>query len=333
VMPSRTATLWVLLLLLVIAVPAAAQLDMYAATHPFALPTATTTRLVGMGGFSSCIPDAGFANPAFAGALTDESAVLRGSVTSFDGGLRLNSQQASFAMPLQSNRQGVQISFFHLGSNDAPFAGFGTPAQLSMCEDDISLHYGRRLTDHWLAGVAVSPLFHNSMGVIVPGAPDPLAHLKSKADWGCRIGTVYELGDRGWIGAVYDRYDESVTGSGAVFGATPVDATSHSEEIVVGVAYRVTDRVLAAVEWQQLSMHLGAVENAEAGVRVGCEARLGDSLALRVGSNQGGLSAGVGWNQDGWSVNYAYVQDWNENIFGATYGGSDTHSFEATYTW
>ncbi|MEI6503614.1 MAG: hypothetical protein WCP21_21615, partial [Armatimonadota bacterium] len=51
--------------------------EMYAATHPFALATATTTRLFGMGGFVTCIPDAGFGNPAFAGTLTDTTAVLR----------------------------------------------------------------------------------------------------------------------------------------------------------------------------------------------------------------------------------------------------------------
>jgi len=36
-------------------------------SHLFALSTATTTRLSGMGGILTCINDDGFANPAFAG--------------------------------------------------------------------------------------------------------------------------------------------------------------------------------------------------------------------------------------------------------------------------
>lgn len=179
-MPSRTATFWSLLLLVSGAVPAAAQVEAqaarYAVSHPFALPTATTTRLFGMGGFSNCIPDVGFANPAFAGALTRDSVVLRNSVTSFAGDLGLSSQQGSFAMPLRDNRQGLQVSAFSLESNDALFGGFGVPSLLSVAEYDVSVHYGRRLTDRWLAGVAVSPVFHNSLNGGAGGrAGDPHA--------------------------------------------------------------------------------------------------------------------------------------------------------------
>jgi hypothetical protein len=332
VMPSRTATLWGLFVLLVAVTPAAAQLDMYAVSHPFALPTATTTRLTGMGGFASCIPDVGFANPAFAGALTADAIVLRQSVTSFDGDLGLDCQQGSFAMPLEKDRQGVQVSAFRLGSNDALFGGFGVPALLSVQEYDVSVHYGRRLSPDWLAGVAVSPVFHNAVDLVPVGVPGSLMHLAAKADWGFRLGTVYEIGDRGWVGAVYDRYDEDVNGSGQAFGGS-VSATFHSEEIVTGVAYRFTDRLLAGVEWQQLSHRGPGVDNDEAGLRFGVEGLLSDGFAVRMGSNQGGFSAGFGWAGSGFSINYAYVQDWNDNIFGEVYGGSKTHGFEATYSW
>jgi len=330
---SHVLTMWVVLSWLVVVVPASAQIDTYAVTHPFALPTATTTRLFGMGGFSSCIPDVGFANPAFAGALTRDSVVVRHSMTSFAGDLNLNSQQGSFAMPLESNRQGLQVSVFRLDSNDAPYGAFGAPTLLSLSEYDVSVHYGRRLTSNWLAGVAVSPVFHNSVNVAPVGAPGSVMRLTAGADWGFRLGTVYELGDRGWIGAVYDRYDESVDGTGLPFGGVPVTATFHSEEIVTGIAYRLTDRLLAGVEWQQLSHRSGGLENAEAGLRFGCEGLLGDGLALRLGSNQGACSVGLGWADDDWSLNYAYIQNWNDNLLGDVYGGSDTHSFELTHSW
>lgn len=323
----------VLTLLLVVALPATAQIDTYAVTHPFALPTATTTRLFGMGGFSSCIPDVGFANPAFAGALTRDAVVLRQSVTSFEGDLGLTCQQGSFAMPLEDNRQGLQVSAFRLNSNDALFGGFGVPAELSFSEYDVSVHYGRRLSHDLLVGVAVSPVFHNRVSVGPDGAPGAIMRLKAKADWGCRVGGVYELGDRGWLGAVYDRYDETVNGNGVPFGGVPVEVTFHSEEIVAGAAYRFTDKLLAGVEWQQLSHKSGGLENAEAGLRFGIEGQMSDGLALRLGSNQGGFSVGLGWADPNWTLNYAYVQDWNKDVFADAYGGSKTHSFELTRSW
>jgi len=330
----RHALPWGLLgLLLVVALPATAQIDSYAVTHPFALPTATTTRLFGMGGFSSCVPDAGFANPAFAGALTRDSVVLRKSVTSFEGDLGFTCQQGSFAMPLERDRQGLQITAFRLNSNDALFPGFEGPTTLSFSEYDVSVHYGRRLSSNLLAGVAVSPLFHNGVRFDVAGAPVSIARMRSKADWGFRAGAVYELGDRGWIGAVYDRYDETVNGAGPMFGPSPVEAKFHSEEIVTGIAYRFTDRLLAGVEWQQLKHETDGLDNAEAGLRFGLEGRLDDGLAFRIGSNQSAFSTGLGWSDKTWSLNYAYIQNWNDNIFGDVYGGSKTHSFEVTRSW
>ena len=330
--PSHALRMWAVLLLLAAAVPAAAQVDLYAVTHPFALPTATTTRLFGMGGFASCIPDVGFANPAFAGALTRDAVVLRNQVTSFEGDLGLVGQQGSFAFPLEANRQGMQVTAFRLHSNDAAFGGFGVPATLSLDEYDVSVHYGRRLDSRWLAGVAMSPVFHNSLDVTADGAPAPLAALRAKAEWGGRVGVVYELGDRGWIGAVYDRYDEKVRASGLSLGGAS-STTFHSEEIVTGIAYRLTDRFLAGVEWQQLSHKRGSRDDDVAGLRLGCEGLLDDGMSFRIGDNMGSFSIGVGWANADWSVNYAYIQDWNDNLLHDVYGGSETHSFEVTHSW
>lgn len=332
-MYHRPRAMWAIVCLLVLsALPAVAQIDLYAVSHPFALPTATTTRLVGMGGFSSCIPDAGFANPAFAGALTRYSAVARKSVTTFDDELRLNSQQGSVAVPLKENREGLQLSGFQLQSNDAALLFGDAPAELSLSEYDLSIHYGRRLSPNWLVGVTLSPIFHNRVEFRAAGAPVSLLRLEAEADWGFRIGTVYQLGDRGWLGAVYDRYNEDVTATGlAVGGGLQQDFRSH--EVVAGAAYRITDRILAAVEWQQLGSSGAGTSNEEAGWRIGAEAQLSDQLALRAGSNQGGLSLGFGWTDGDWSANYAYVSDWNEGIFEQPFGGSDTHSFELTRSW
>lgn len=305
---------------------ALAQIEAYAVTHPFALATATTTRLFGMGGISSCIPDRGFANPAFAGQLTGPSAVAREATTSFDWGLRLSGLQGSVAQPLNDNVDGVQITGFQLSSNDAVVPGV-PPLMYSMAETDVSVHYGRRLAGPWLVGIAVSPVFHNALNIDTPLGP--LLRTRSKADWGFRVGGVYEIGARGWIGATYDRYDENVVATGALVGGGPVSATFHSQEMIAGAAYRLDGHWLAAVEWQELSSRGAGVRVVESGLRGGLEGRFKD-LSVRVGSNQGASSLGLGWAWRGFVLNYAYIKNWNHRIFGPGMGSSNTHSLEVT---
>ncbi len=101
----------------------------YATPHLFALPTATTTRLFGMGGFVTCIKttrlfgmggfvtcikDVGFGNPAFAGTLQAGQGLARYSTTDFDGGLKMKGMQVSYAQPLRPGQSGWQVTYFSL---------------------------------------------------------------------------------------------------------------------------------------------------------------------------------------------------------------------------
>lgn len=332
---SRTLTLFCVSLFIVMSLAASAQPPppdpgMYAATHPFSLATATTSRLFGMGGFVTCIPDAGFGNPAFAGTLTDTTAVLRQSTTSFSTGLEFTSQQFSVATPLRENKSGLQITGFRLTTDDSLPAAFPPGNSTTLSEYALALHYGQRFGDRLVFGIGLSPVFHNEAANSFPTG-DNLFRLESSSDRGFRLGGLYQLGPSSWLGAVYDRYDENVIASGPAYGSAALAFSYTSEELVLGYSRKLNDTVLAAVEWQQLSTEGNGTRQGDSGFRVGLEATLDNNVTFRAGSNDGSLTLGLGLQSHRLSLNYAFVDNWNQDMVEAALGSSETHQLEAAY--
>ncbi|MEN6549505.1 MAG: hypothetical protein ABFE07_25965 [Armatimonadia bacterium] len=340
---QRAAVVALVLAALAAVSPCFGQPEMYALSHPFALPTATTTRLFGMGGFVTCIPDRGFANPAFAGALTDTSVVARQSLTSFESGLRFKGQQASLAFPLKDDKRGMQIVGFRLTSHPSSIP-MPTPVPsalaISMSEYELSLHYGQRVSHDLLLGVGVGPVFHNSFNLSVVPSGHELAQITSESDKGMRLGAVYECGSRARLGFVYDCYDEDVVASGHAIGGDGLPFSFTSKELAFGLSYQLTDQLLGAIEWQQLSTEQDAsdlgpgMKFGDAGWRIGFEGVSETKWAYRVGSNDGAISLGLGYlGDDDWTFNYAFIRDWNKDLIGELMGPSNTHQFELSYKW
>ncbi len=324
------------LALLVAATPAFPQAEFvasYATPHLFALPTATTTRLFGMGGFVTCIKDVGFGNPAFAGTLQAGQGLARYSVTDFDGGLKMKGAQVSYAQPLQPGRDGWQVTYFNLDSDAGTVSAGGVNAQATYEEQDLAVHYGRRIGDRWVLGMGVSPLFdtetnYNAGPPLPPGSSE---RLQSDVDFGFRLGGLYEVDELSRLGFVYDHYRENVSWSGTILSAGSAGFTS--EEIAIGLSRQVSEQVLAAVEWQQLTTEGVGAKVGDSGFRLGTEVALNETWTARAGWNDGSLSLGAGWVGDGWSAQYAFINDWNDDMVGASLGGSDTHQFEVRRQW
>jgi len=333
---KHTLSLWVLVSigsLLVIPTPIFSQgLDTYALPHLFALPTATTTRLFGMGGFVTCIKDAGFGNPAFAGTLESSHAVGRLSLTDFDSGLDLTGMQFSAAAPLDANRRGWQVTWFELDSSSGTLMTPGGPILVTINEDDLAVHYGYRLSETWIVGIGMSPVFRTATDLRNPLTGDLLAHIESEADFGFRLGALNQFDSEGWAGFVFDKYDEDVTASGPMVGGS-ASAEFTSKEMAIGISRRLSDRVLGAIEWQQLTTEGAGVKIGDAGIRAGVEVQVDENWAVRLGTNDGALSLGLGVVSQDWSFEYAFVSDWNDDSVGAAVGGSDTHQFEVRRSW
>jgi hypothetical protein len=326
---------WIVVLvcsLLVAVVPAHAQLQNYVIPHLFALPTATSTRLLGMGGFMSCINDAGFANPAFAGTLTHYAATGILTTTDFAGGLDLETNQVSVAIPLQKGVQGLQLTGLSLRtSSQGLVASRAGPVRASIEEGDAAIHYGHSFGSHWAAGVGFSPVFSTSSDVSEPTSGAMLEHLHSTPDFGSRLGGIYRM-DGGCAGLIWDNYREHVEGAGLALGGT-ASGTFTSEEVVAGVSHQLGDRVLGAVEWQELRTEGVGTTTCHTGWRAGVEVTPAQNWTVRLGDNDKALSTGVGLQSKAWSFEYAYVSDWNHQALKSVLGDSETNSFEVRYAW
>ena len=326
--------LWATLALVVATPPVVAQSEFvasYAMPHLFALATATTTRLFGMGGFVTCVPDVGFGNPAFAATLQTAHAGVRHSETDFDSGLGVSGTQVWYNRPVRPDYSGWQVTFFDLSSDPGLVNAGGPTLRATVAERDLALHYGQRVGRQWCWGIGLSPVLDTKTDYSDPITHTPLERIESDVDKGARVGGLYQMGDLGWVGFVYDRYDEDVKWSGVILSAG--SATFTSEEIAVGLSRQVADNVLAAVEWQQLSTEGLGVRLSDSGFRLGAEVTLSPAWQARGGWNDGGLSLGAGWNHGAWSAQYAFVSNWNDDSVRAALGGSDTHQLEIRRSW
>lgn len=328
---SRSLALLFFLGSIACAAPVFAQVQLYAVTHPFALSTATTTRLYGMGGFLTCIKDVGFPNCAFAGTLTESSAVAHESVTTFDSGLKLTGDLASVAVPIKENKKGFQITGMRLTTDSRSLQPGTPPTSIGMSEYDLGLNYGQRVSSRLLFGFGVGPVNHNSVGIDVAGGGPNLLQLSSSVSSGARLCALYELCDDSWIGAIYDYNRDDVVAAGPLAGGGSVALDFTSRLTAVGFSHQLNPCLLAAVEWQQLTSTGAGFRNGDSGWRVGLEATLDNNVTLRIGSNDGALSLGAGLTDKRWNFNYAFIRDWNKDIVEPLFGSSNTHQLEATY--
>jgi hypothetical protein len=327
---------WIVLLvcsLLGAVVPAHAQLQNFSLPHLFALPTTTSTRLLGMGGFLSCINDAGFANPAFAGTLTHYAATGIMTTTDFAGGLDLVTNQASVAIPLQRGVQGLQLTGLNVRSSSAGV--LHSPAGAvrdSITESDAAIHYGHSFGSHWAAGVGLSPVFGTNSDLSNPANGMMLAHLHSFPQIGCSLGGIYRM-EGGCAGVIWDNWRENVSGAGLAFPQGSASGMFTSREAVAGVSHQLGDRVLAAVEWQELSTQGLGTTTSHTGWRGGVEVTPARDWSVRIGDNDNAFSTGLGLQAKAWAFEYAYVSNLNHQALKTVLGDSETNSLEVRYAW
>lgn len=330
--PIPVVLLLLTALALLTTVPAGAQgPESYALPHLFSLPTATTARQFGMGGMTACLPDVGFPNPAFAGMLTSRQGGLRLAYTSFDGGLDLTGTQGWYAQPIGPG-QGIQVLGMVLDSSQGNVMTPGGPLPGSIEETDAAVHYGRRLSDRWLVGVGVAPLFETEINLYHPATGATVMHTDSEATSGFRLGALYQFAPEGFVGLVFDRYEEDVTFTSVTLPG-PANFGFTSTEWALGISARLSPKMTAAAEWMELEAESGNLSTRTDGLHVGLEFQATRQLSVRLGSNDGQMALGAGARVGDWVINYAYLDDWNDSAVGASLGESETHQIEIGTYW
>lgn len=307
-------------------------IESYAFVHPFGLSSATTARQFGMGGPISCVWDEGFANPAFAATQKAPNAGLRVSSTDFDRGPEVVTEHAHYILPLRENVSGLQFSVLNLDSNVARVVlpGMG-PGLIELSERDLSIQYGHRLTPKLTGGIALTPYSETKFSLATAGG-FPVMDIESEFDVGGRLGLAYEWAPGDFLGIVYDYYQETATATGLAVGGQ-ARRVFHSELLAIGASRHLQPDLLAVVEYRTSSTFDGPTKRSLSGWHAGLEFQPSAPCALRAGLDDENLTLGSGYKDDRWQVDYAFVSDWNDDIAGNLFGGSDTHQLQATYRW
>lgn len=327
----RTTALVAAVAVLVACGPVLGQgLDSTALVRTFGISSATTTRTMGMGGPISCVWDLGIANPAFAATMSEQNVSVRSSMTNFEVGPDLDSLQGHFIYPLKDDASGIQISYFSLSSDTGPTLLPGNP--LSDVEEKVlSLHYGHRLNERTTVGIGVSPVNEVELHLSAPGAP-PLLDVKAESDWGARMGLAYEVAPDQYLGLVWDHQQDTAEGGDLLLGG-PARRVFWTDLIAVGASWSPGPGVLLAAEWRRGSINDGALSVSQNTTHFGAECSVSGPCAVRVGLNDGRPTFGVGYKDDRWDLNYAFVARWNDDVATAVWGPSETHGLQATYRW
>lgn len=304
-------------------------LESYALAHPFGLSTATTVRQFGMGAPISCVWDRGSGNPAFAALHSKANANLRWSDTDFDTNGSLTSYMVSVVEPLRANETGLQFTYLSLRSSGLSMG----PVSVSASEDDLSVHYGRRIGKRWTAGIGLSPYSVITFDATLPDHT-PLMYLTERPKIGARTGMTYQIAPGDYAGIVYDYMLEDVTGTGVAFAPLGrVEQQFHTDLIAVGASRHVTPEWMLVAEWQDASTHAGDLKGSIHGWHLGTEYRWPEGVALRAGLNGGQMTLGAGYQKGRWDVEYAFGNNLNNSAVGPMLGASTTNQLQAFYSW
>jgi hypothetical protein len=314
-------------------------LDSYSVISPFGIATATDSNLMAMGGIQACIWAHGSANPAFSALQTQKAAGWRWTATEFDNGMDLTSNHAWFVMPWKENKKGFQLTVFSLHSGDGVVEVPGGFAAAELTETDFSLDFGQRITNRLSLGVSVSPMNKRELEVTVPGSGDLIFGNTAESTIGGRLGMAYEFGEKrangrgDFVGLSYDYYQDEAEGIGFGMPAEGAERTFWNDQLAVGASYHLSDALSVACEYQTASINDGDFHRSLHGWHVGGQYLAANGAAVQLGLNDGNLTAGFGFENDRWDVAYAFVSDWNEEITGDLFGGSDTHTAQIRYHW
>ncbi len=298
----------------------------------FGMSTPATTRQLGMGGAMACLNDVQVTNPAFAAAQDTRHAGMRVVTTDLERGPTVTSYLGHYVHPIRADESGLQLLLLSVDSSggNAMFPGVG-PVAADISEDALLVDYGRRFGEKLMAGLCILGSEDSQFSLTPPVGP-ALVSIDSEADYGARIGLAYEWEPGDYVGLTYAYSQNTVTTTGAMIGAT-LRNVYHCTQLSLGASRHFAPGIVGAIEYRRGSSQNGSSKSTVNSWHIGGEYRHESGAAFRLGLMDDNPTVGLGYDRDGWRIDYVYTRDWNEDAVGALFGGSDTHSLHLTYGW
>lgn len=307
--------------------------EAFALASRFGVAVPTTARQLAMGATIATLLEPQSANAAFAALRPARAISLRAVQTNFEAGPDLRSLQASYGWPIKPDHSGFQVAWIGMdtANGDMLLPGMG-PVTLDMSEQGLVVDYGRRVGAKSAAGLSVLG-YHRADFSLTPPLGPALIDLEAKADFGGRAGAVYEYQPGDYLSFLYNFAQHTVDANGLLLGGVASSPVYRERLVSFGISYHPTPRLLAVGEYHYGELRRGPFLHTTSAVHLGGEYEVLPGVALRGGKSDGAVTWGAGLHRGNWSVDYAFLRDWNHGSVQALLGTSDTHALQATVEW
>jgi hypothetical protein len=294
----------------------------YAAPHLFGSPNALSMNYVALGGaYVAEDRDDWHGNPAGLASVVRPTLHTYFLSAGFERLPTIRTSLFAYAMPVGPGAFKISYSRVRASGGLA-----GTPISTSVHEDDPAVEYGWRANKQLTLGVGTAYLRTRSK-YTVPSLGAVTVLRSRPTTLGGRVGAIYSLGERLSLGAALTIYQEHVSQAVPVLRIPDRSLTFNTRIERVGLAFRpdASSRILLDYESSRVSSK--NVRITRRPVMLGAERRIGEA-ALRLGSYDGKLTGGLGWERRNARLSYAFTNRFDKDLEGR--GAKTAHGIELT---
>ena len=132
---------------------------------------------------------------------------------------------------------------------------------------------------------------------------------------GGRVGFIYAINKKFSVGGTLDRYSENVKQSIPALAIGPTSFKFDSKAYGVGVCFKPNDRQKILLDYHDAQLEGATSRIVQRPMLIGAEQKIGD-WALRLGSYDGKLTGGVGYQRGKIQLSYGFSNRYAQNLMG-----------------
>jgi hypothetical protein len=199
---------------------------------------------------------------------------------------------------------------------------------------DVKVYYGRKINDKIALGLLFKPWSSTEVKLKFPGAD--LGKSEGKARFNIRPGFLYQPIKNWYLGLTYEYADERIKTTifnPITFAKVKTTEDSYTRIWRMGGSFEPKQGTLLALDWQ-----VGEIDGPERGdynidmFFFGIEQHIHQNMALRMGSLDGSITAGIGISYKNMHLDYSYIKESLKDL-NPHCGSSKTHAVAISLTF
>jgi hypothetical protein len=289
--------------------PALAQLppglpvsaENYALPHIWGSSSATNLEHYAMGGAYVADQAADWhGNPAGVLAVKQPEILAYAMSAGFDDLPTFHSSFFGYAQPM-GERFALKISYVAVRAQGDLS---GTPLNARIKEGAPGIELGYRASDRLWIGVSTAYLETES-NYQLPGTGEVTRLESHPTNLGGRAGLIYRVTPRLSLGAKFDRYSETVEQSVPALGLPATSFRFDSNAYRVGLSWTPDENSKFSLDYEATQLEGAGTQLNQRFWLAGAQRQLND-FRLRIGTFDGKLTGGIGYQKRGWHLDYGF---------------------------